>query len=49
MKDDAIEWIRSMMVPRPAYPVEYEPPAMGLPKPKPDLNNPGADPARPPR
>jgi len=49
MKDDAIEWIKSMMVPRPAYPVEYEPPILGLPKPKPDLNNPNEDPARPPR
>jgi len=49
MKDDAIEWMKSMMVPRPAYPVEYEPPVLGLPKPKSDLNNPNADPARPPR
>jgi hypothetical protein len=26
LKDDAIEWIQSMMQPRPQYPVDYEPP-----------------------
>ncbi len=28
MREDAIEWIKSMMQPRPIYPVEYEPPAL---------------------
>lgn len=28
MKDDAIEWIRSMMQPRPDYPVDFEPPRL---------------------
>jgi hypothetical protein len=27
-----IEWIESMMQPRPAYPIDYEPPVMGAPR-----------------
>ena len=29
LKDEAIEWINSMMQPRPEYPVDYEPPVLG--------------------
>lgn len=32
MKQDAIEWIRLMMQPRPQYPVEYQPPQRKPPK-----------------
>jgi hypothetical protein len=30
MLKDTIEWIRSMMQPRPVYPVEYVPPVVGF-------------------
>lgn len=40
MKHDAIEWIRSMMQPRPDYPVVYEPPQRKPPQEAEPANNP---------
>ncbi len=44
--NDAVKWIRSMMQPRPDYPVEYEPPRLRRPQAPPEETPPFATPDR---
>ena len=48
LKDEAIEWIKAMMQPRPEYPVQFDPPKLGAGGPA-DADKPAEATARPPR